>query len=107
MQGLISYLFFIVSTLMLFLYNSSFAQTIPDSLVNKLNQCSNDSVKARTLLDIGEAIEETSPGKSFDFYRHALLLSKQAKNNRLVLSSYNDIGVCYINLNKMDSAVIA
>ena len=107
MQVLQSYFSPVAIVLMLSLYSSGFAQTIPDSLVNKLNQTTNDSVKAITLLEMGEAIEETTPGNSMDLYKQALLLSKQIKNNRLVLFSYMDIGVCYINLNKMDSAVIA
>ena len=86
--------------------NDSYAQDIPDSLLQKLNNAVNDSVKARTLLDIGEAIEATLTEKSFDYYRQALALSKRIKNNRLVLSSLNDVGVCYIQLNKMDSAII-
>ena len=86
--------------------NHSFAQDIPDSLLNKLNSTANDSVKARTLLDIGEAIEATATEKSFTYYQQALALSKKIKNNRLVLSSLNDVGVCYIQLNKMDSAII-
>ena len=81
------------------------AQDVPDSLQYKLNQAANDSVKARTLLDIGEAIEATATEKSFGYYQQALALSKKIKNNRLILSSLNDIGVCYIELNKMDSAV--
>ncbi len=107
MQGLKSYFPAVAMTLMLLLYKITFAQTIPDSLMNKLNQSINDSAKGITLLEIGEAIEETTPGKSMDFYKQALLLGKQIKNNRLILSSYIDVGVCYINLNKMDSAVIA
>ena len=81
------------------------AQDIPDSLQRKLNQAADDSVRARTLLDIGEVIEATATEKSFDYYQQALALSKKIKNNRLILSSLNDIGVCYIELNKMDSAI--
>ena len=82
-------------------------QTIPDSLVSKLNQATNDSVKARTLLDIGETIEENAPASSLSYYKRALNLSEKIKNNRLILSSLNDIGVCFIELNKMDSAIIS
>ena len=81
------------------------AQEIPDSLRQKLLSATNDSVKARTLLDIGEAIEATATDKSFAYYQQALALSKKIKNNKLILSSLNDIGVCYIELNKMDSAI--
>ncbi len=90
----------------MFACNSSDAQSIPDSLLQQLNNAANDSVKARSLLDIGEAIEATLTEKSFDYYQQALALSKQIKNNRLILSSLNDVGVCYIQLNKMDSAII-
>jgi signal transduction histidine kinase len=92
---------------MLYVCNSSFAQTIPDSLVNKLNNASNDSLKARALLDIGETIEATQTEKSFTYYQQALVIGKKIKNNHLILSALNDIGVCYIELNKMDSAVIS
>lgn len=87
--------------------NSLQAQNIPDSLLHKLIRATNDSAKAITLLEIGESIEQTTPEKSMDYYRQALLLGQQIKNNRVILSSYHDIGICYINLNKMDSAVIA
>ncbi len=82
------------------------AQNIPDSLMQKLGAAVNDSVKARTLLDIGEEIEATLTEKSFDYYQQALALSRKIKNSRLILSSLNDVGVCYIQLNKMDSAII-
>jgi two-component system NarL family sensor kinase len=92
--------------LLSFFVSRVYSQDIPDSLLRKLNTAPNDSVKARTLLDIGETMEATSTEKSFDYYQQALALSKKIKNNRLILSSLNDIGVCYIELNKMDSAVI-
>ena len=91
---------------MLCAYKGSQAQIIPDSLVSKLNNAANDSVKARILLDIGEAIEEISPQKSFDYYNQALQLSKKIGNNYLLLSSLNDIGIGYIENNKMDSALL-
>ncbi len=107
MQGLKSYFSTVATSLILFLNNGSFAQTIPDSLVNKLKNPINDSAKAITLLEIGEAIEQTTPEKSMDYYRQALSLGQRIKNNRVILSSYHDIGICYININKMDSAIIA
>ena len=92
--------------LMLFAANNLRAQNIPDSLLKKLAASSNDSAKGITLLEIGESIEQSTPEKSMNYYRQALSLGKQIKNNRLILSSYNDVGVCYINLNQMDSAII-
>ena len=100
-----SYLVHALLLLPLFCCYGSGAQNIPDSLQHKLNQAADDSVKARTLLDIGEAIEATATEKSFDYYQQALALSKKIRNNRLILSSLNDIGICYIELNKMDSAI--
>jgi signal transduction histidine kinase/nucleotide-binding universal stress UspA family protein len=83
------------------------AQNVPDSLLQKLAASTNDSAKAITLLEMGESIEVTTPEKSMDYYRQALLLGQQIKNNRVILSSYIDVGICSINLNKMDSAIIA
>lgn len=107
MPFLRSYFKLVIIILVLYPGNSSFAQTIPDSLLTKLASASNDSVKARTLLDIGEAIEETQTEKSFTYYQQALVISKKTGNNHLILSSLNDIGICYIELNKMDSAIVA
>jgi two-component system, NarL family, sensor kinase len=101
-----SYLIFAVALLLFFGSSSLMAQNIPDSLLRKLSSATNDSIKGITLLEIGESIEETNPESSMDYYKQALILGKQIKNNRLILSSYNDVGVCYINLNKMDSAII-
>ncbi len=98
--------YFFTVFICLLTYNNSSAQGIPDSLLKQLNNAPNDSVKARSLLDIGEVIEGTLTKKSFDYYQQALVLSKQIKNTRLILSSLNDVGVCYIQLNKMDSAII-
>jgi hypothetical protein len=77
MRALQLYFPFFIIILPLFLYSSCPAQTIPDSLLTKLNRAVNDSVKARALLDIGEAIEATSPQRSFDYYQQALLLSRK------------------------------
>lgn len=100
-----SYSFCALLLILLFYCGSPYAQNIPDSLLHKLKNAPNDSVKARTLLDIGEAIEATSTEKSFGYYQQALALGTAIKNDHLILSALNDIGVCYIELNKMDSAI--
>jgi two-component system NarL family sensor kinase len=102
---ILSLYFFTGMIMLLFLSNSSLGQTIPDSLINKLNHPLNDSAKAITLLEIGESLEQTAPEKSMGYYRQALTLGQQIKNNRVILSSYIDIGICLINLQKMDSAI--
>lgn len=100
--------YFIATGLLLQLFagNGLQAQNIPDSLLKKLATVSNDSTKGITLLEIGESIEQTTPEKSMDYYRQALALGQLIKNNRVILSSYTDLGICYINLNKMDSAIL-
>ncbi len=107
MQILKLYCSAVAISLLLFSGNGIFAQTIPDSMVKKLKMAGNDSAKAITLLEIGESMEQTMPEKSMDYYRQALLLGLQIKNNRIILSSYIDVGICNINLNEMDSAIIA
>lgn len=101
------YLYIVCVTSTLFFFNRLHAQDIPDSLLQKLSNTHNDSVRSRTLLDIGETIEETNPEKSIGYYQQALAIADKIKNNHLVLSSFNDIGICYIELNKMDSAIVA
>jgi signal transduction histidine kinase len=91
--------------LILFLYNGSFAQTIPDSLIDRFNNAVNDSAKVISLLEIGESVEAIAPARSFDYYQRAFALAKRIKNDRCILSSLHDLGVCYIELNKLDSAI--
>ncbi len=84
---------------------NAIAQTVPDSLNKQLKLTSNDSVKARILLQMGESIEISAPEKSMEFYNRALLLAKKATNNECVFLAFINIGNCYIELNRMDSAV--
>jgi two-component system NarL family sensor kinase len=97
--------YLIFCLLIFFASVDSNSQTIPDSLLNKLNHAKNDSVKARTLLDIGETIESVSPDKSLNYYMQALDLAKRIQNNHLVLSSMVDIGISYIESNQLDKAL--
>ena len=60
---------------MFLLDNCLQAQEIPDSLLHRLNNAANDSVKTSVLLDIGETIESTLTQKSFNYYQQALVLS--------------------------------
>jgi two-component system, NarL family, sensor kinase len=85
---------------------NSYAQAEPDTLLKKLDNLPNDSARVIALLEIGESMEATTPSKSFTYYQQALALSKKIKNDRCILSSIHDIGVCYIELNKLDSAII-
>ncbi|HYK46356.1 MAG TPA: sensor histidine kinase [Parafilimonas sp.] len=100
------YLSSITKVLALFLCNSCFAQTIPDSLTDRLNNAVNDSARVIALLEIGESVEPVTPARSFYYYQQALALAKKIKNDRCVLSSLHDVGVCYIELNKLDSAIV-
>ncbi len=99
-------LYFFPLLITIFICKNSYAQAEPDTLLNKLKNLSNDSARVIALLEIGESIEATTPSKSFTYYQQALTLSKKIKNDRCILSSMHDIGVCYIELNKLDSAII-
>ena len=99
-------LYFFSLLITIFVCKNSYAQAEPDTLLNKLNNLSNDSARVIALLEIGESIEATTPAKSFAYYQQALALSKKINNTRCILSSMHDIGVCYIELNKLDSAII-
>ncbi|MBA4166351.1 MAG: tetratricopeptide repeat protein [Chitinophagaceae bacterium] len=95
-----------ILSVLLYITNTLGAQNIPDSMVYKLNHAPDDSVRARTLLDIGESIEATQTEKSFNYYQRSLAIARKLNNSILLLSSLNDVGVCYIELNKMDSALL-
>jgi signal transduction histidine kinase len=84
---------------------TAFAQPVPDSLPNKLKTSLNDSAKAVILLQMGEAVEATTPQKSRELYQQALMFARNAKNNHCIFLTYINIGNCYIELNKMDSAI--
>jgi len=77
----------------------------PDSLIKKLHAATDDSVKVRTMLDIGEAIEEERPKESFNYYNQALKLATRINHNRLMLSSMVDIGISHIENNELDDAL--
>ena len=98
-------LYFFRVLITMFVTNYTYAQSVPDSLLQKLKNTVNDSARVIALLEIGESIEATAPEKSFNYYRQALALSKNINNTRCILSSLHDIGVCYIELNKLDSAI--
>jgi two-component system NarL family sensor kinase len=83
-----------------------YAQSIPDSLVYKLNNTKDDSVRIRTLLDMGEASEATSINSSLNYYRQAFSAAQKMGNKHLMLSALNDIGIAYIESNKFDSAIV-
>ena len=100
------YISFAGLAILLFCSKILLAQNIPDSFMQKLSSAINDSAKGITLLEIGESMEQASPEKSMGFYYQALALGKRIKNNRLIFSSYMDVGICFINLNKMDSAIL-
>ncbi len=85
--------------------NAVFSQTVPDSLSKKLNAATNDSVKARTLLDIGENIESTSTEKSLVYYQQAFGLAEKIHNKRLIFSSLVNLGIGNMESNHLDTAV--
>jgi two-component system NarL family sensor kinase len=85
--------------------NAVFSQTVPDSLLKKLNTATNDSVKARTILDIGENIESRSTEKSLIYYQQALELAQKIQNKRLILSSLVNLGIGNMESNHLDTAV--
>jgi two-component system, NarL family, sensor kinase len=105
MQTIQSYFLRVAIIIAVFLCNTVVAQTVPDSLLNKLTVAANDSVKAITLLQMGESVEAVTPEKSMDFYKQALLSGQRAKSDHCIFLTYINIGNCYIELNKMDDAV--
>jgi hypothetical protein len=65
------FLFGLFSAGFFFLCYCVYAQAIPDSLMNKLHNATDDSIKIRTMLDIGESSEATSITTSLNYYRQA------------------------------------
>src|ERR1700712_4003581 len=95
-----------ISILMLvFFHENMRAQSVPESLINKLARAENDSVKTFTLLEMGESIEAAAPAKSMGYYVQALQLGRHSQINLNFFLTWIDIGNCYIELNKMDSAI--
>jgi two-component system, NarL family, sensor kinase len=95
----------ILSLMAMLIINAVFAQTGPDSLIKKLNAATNDSVRARTMLDIGESIESRETVKSLDYYRQALELGLKIKNKHLILSALGDLGIGNMESNHLDTAI--
>ena len=95
----------IVTLMVMLTMNTGFSQDPPDSLLKKLNTTTNDSVRVRTMLDIGEDIESRSTEKSLIYYRQALQLAQKIQNKRLILSSLTNLGIGHMESNHLDSAV--
>jgi two-component system, NarL family, sensor kinase len=96
----------IIFTLMaMLILNNVFSQTVPDSLLKKLNTAKNDSVRVRTILDIGENIESRSTEKSLIYYQQAWELAEKIQNRRLILSALGDLGIGNMESNHLDTAV--
>jgi signal transduction histidine kinase len=95
----------IVTLMGMLTMNTGFSQDPPDSLLKKLNAATNDSVRARTILDMGESIESRSTEKSLIYYRQALQLAQKIQNKRLILSSLVNLGIGHMESNHLDTAV--
>ncbi len=106
MQTLLKYFTAVTIIFKLVLISNVYAQPLPDSLQRQLKLAANDSIKASIFLQAGEVIEIETPGKSIAYYQQALVLGKNAKCNECIFLTYINIGNCYIELNKMDSAAI-
>jgi len=85
--------------------NAVFSQNPPDSLLKKLNAATNDSIRVRTILDIGESIESRSTENSLVYYRQALDISQRIQNKRLILSSLVNLGIGHMESNHLDTAI--
>src|SRR5450432_522530 len=97
---------YIIFTLMTFFsMKAIFPQSVPDSLLKKLNTATNDSVKARTILDIGKNIESRSTEKSLVYYKQALEIAQKIQNKRLILSALGDMGIGNMESNRLDTAI--
>ncbi len=95
----------IVTMMAVLTMNTGFSQDPPDSLLKKLNTATNDSVRARTILDIGESIESRSTEKSLIYYQQALQLAQKIRSKRLILSSLVNLGIGHMEGNHLDTAV--
>lgn len=84
---------------------SVFTQAVPDSLLARLRETKADSVRIRTLLDIGEISEATSLASSQQYYREALREAQKINKQSLIFSALNDLGISHLENNKLDSAV--
>src|SRR5437763_1696498 len=85
--------------------NAVCSQNPPDSLLKKLNSATNDSIRVRILLAIGESIESRSTENSLVYYHQALEISRSIENRRLILSSLVNLGIGYMESNRLDTAV--
>ncbi|MFP4556184.1 MAG: tetratricopeptide repeat protein [Bacteroidales bacterium] len=81
-----------------------------DSLRIKLKNANNDSVKAQTLIDLGDAIESSEPKRAIEYYKQALRIAEEnAVENEffqeLNITCTRYIGIVYHNQNANDKAM--
>jgi signal transduction histidine kinase/uncharacterized protein HemY len=79
---------------------------IADSLLKKLPDEKNDSLKIVMIRDIGYAYEQTNAEKSSNYYLQAIALSKKNNNEYQYLAALNDYGNLHITIGKYDTAEV-
>jgi len=76
----------------LFFINGSYSQSYKDSLLIKLKNSKNDTLKIKLLNDAGDHYYYTRPDTSYVYYKQALSLSKKVKNKKFEAHSLLNIG---------------
>jgi signal transduction histidine kinase/DNA-binding response OmpR family regulator len=84
---------------------SIFSQDLPDSLRNTLENSSNDTVRAKTLLKISDYISPNNPQKALEYAIMSLEISLQIKNELGIASAYGRMGALYQNSGQYSKAI--
>jgi len=83
---------------LLFSFSSAYAQNQAkiDSLNQVLKTTTQDTVKIKTLLEIGDQYEYPAPDTALIFYQKALKLAQKIKEQKFIVKCFNYIGLVYV-----------
>ena len=98
----------IVNLLIVFLlFHELFAlsQNLPDTLQYKLDNSTDDTIKAKTLTIISDYLRANNPQEALNYAKMALDLSQQIKYNVGIASSYSRMGTLYQLLGQYSKAI--
>ncbi|VAW23553.1 hypothetical protein MNBD_BACTEROID01-2591 [hydrothermal vent metagenome] len=87
--------FFFIGFILLLLATSVIGQSKKDSLISKIIDAENDSIKLGLLTDIGDIYYDTNADSAIHYYKQAIILAEKLNGRRTIAECYISTGQCF------------